>query len=282
VTPASLVSAPTAESLAAEHPEWSGWLALLRAVDEEAATPAWQEAVSRLDASRVPRLLEASMEIERAPAERWVRRLFSVNDVAGLGEAATRIDAFALIRAALEMDDSSLSALARDAHAPLEAFGAVAPLAALPWLTACGRRLAAGAEAPGGWCPVCGAWAGLAEARGLERERRLRCIRCGADWRTQWLACPFCGNDDHRRLPSLVADSTGETRKVDACAACRGYVKTVTTLAAADTSGLRLLDLATVDLDVAALERSFERPRGLGHPLRVRVAERPVRRFWRR
>ena len=280
MTPAPLFSAPTAQSLGDEHPEWSGWLALLRAVDEEARLPAWKEAVPRLDASRVPRLAGATLEIDRTTAERWVRRLFSVND--GLGEAASHVDALALMQAALELDEASLSTLAGAAGAPAQAFGAVASLAALPWLQACARRLTPSAEADGGWCPLCGAWAALAEARGLDRERRLRCLRCGGDWRTEWLSCPFCRNDDYRRLASLVAEGTGETRKVDACAECGGYVKTVTTLSAADAPSLRLLDLATVDLDVAAIERGFARPDGLGHRLGVRVIERPARRFWRR
>jgi FdhE protein len=70
---------------------------------------------------------------------------------------------------------------------------------------------------------------------------------------------------------------------VDACRECSAYVKTITTLAAADAATLRLLDLATVDLDVAALDRGFTRPAGLGQPLAVAVAERRVaRRFWHR
>jgi FdhE protein len=70
---------------------------------------------------------------------------------------------------------------------------------------------------------------------------------------------------------------------VEACRECSAYVKTVTTLSAADPATLRLLDLATVDLDLAALERGFTRPAGLGQPLGVTVVERRVsHRFWRR
>jgi FdhE protein len=129
---------------------------------------------------------------------------------------------------------------------------------------------------------VCAAWPILAEVRGLEGERRLRCARCAGDWRTQWLACPYCGTDDHTRLASLVVEATADRRKIEACRECSGYVKTLTTLAAADAAALRLLDLSTVDLDVAALERGFTRPSGLGHALGVTVIERPARRFWRR
>src|SRR5438552_1345771 len=66
-----------------------------------------------------------------------------------------------------------------------------------PWvelLRACGRQLQT--HIPSGWsrgyCPVCGAWPVLAELRGLERTRCLRCGRCGVDWQRPWLACVYC------------------------------------------------------------------------------------------
>lgn len=280
----STLAAPTVHGLAQAHPEWRAWLAVLETTAAEAAAPTWASAVPPDIASGSPVLAATTLAIERADVERWLRRLFGATDVAALREAAGRTDAVAVLAAAIELDSARLAALAQAADAPVEAFVGVAPLAAVPWLQACGRRWAASVDgAGGGSCPVCGAWASLAEARGLERERRLRCARCGGDWRTEWLQCPFCGVDDHARLTSLVSDATGETRKVEACRECSGYVKTVTTLSAADPATLRLLDLATVDLDVAALERGFTRPAGLGQPLGVTVVERRAsHRFWRR
>ena len=276
-----LLAAPRPERLAQEHPEWRVWLALLEVTAEEATRRVWADAV--LPDERPPHrpvLAGATVRLERAVAEAWVRRLFAAADLEPLRDAAARSDALAIIAAAIELDVARFEALATAAGAPPDAFAAVAPLAAVPWLEACGRRWASQGAA-GGWCGVCGAWAALAEARGLERERRLRCARCGGDWRTQWLACPFCGNGDHTRLAGLVADALGESRKVEACHDCTRYLKTVTTLSAADAAGLRLLDVATVELDVAALERGFKRPAGLGHRLGVTVAERPARRRFR-
>jgi FdhE protein len=279
----TLLAAPTADALAQEHPEWRAWLALLEVTAEEARGRAWEEAVPTTVSDGCPYLGTTTLAVDRTVAEHWVRRLFAASEVTALGDAGPRIDALALIAAAIRLDAASFAAIAAAAGAPPDALGAVAPLAGVPWLQACGRRWPAGADAATSWCPVCGAWATLAEARGLERERRLRCGRCGGDWRTAWLACPFCGNEDHGRLTSLVGERTGDTRKVDACRECTAYVKTVTTLAAADAPTLRLLDLATVDLDVAALERGFTRPGGLGHALDITVVERaPERRFWRR
>jgi FdhE protein len=277
------LAAPTPEALAKAHPEWGTWLALLEVSAEEATVVTWADAVPAAISSDAPGLRGATLSIERAVAERWLQRLFGATDVPALREAAARSDALTVLAAAIELDHAQLVTLAQAAGALQEAFIAVAPLAAVPWLEACGRRWAPRVAGQGASCPICGAWAALAEARGLERERRLRCARCGGDWRIEWLTCPYCGVEDHARLTSLVADATGETRKVEACRACTAYVKTVTTLAAADATTLRLLDLATVDLDVAALERGFTRPPGLGQPLGVTVVERrAVRRFWHR
>jgi FdhE protein len=279
---ATLIAAPTAASLAREHPEWSGWLAVLDVTAHEAANRAWEDVAVRDTRGAGAMLAGVTLRVDRGLAEGWVRRLFSAAGADGLREGGARSDALAVLEAAVNLDASRFEHLALAAGAPVEPFSAVAPLAAMPLLEAYARRQTAG-NASGAFCAVCGAWPALAEARGLEGERRLRCARCGGDWRTQWLSCSFCGNDDHTRLTSLVAEHTGERRKVDACRDCTGYVKTVTTLSAADAPTLRLLDLATVDLDVAALERGFTRPAGLGHALNVTVAERPtMRRFWRR
>ena len=279
---ASLFAPPTRDALAQQHPEWRQWLALLDVVADEASQTAWVDAVPSKPSSTAPILQGAALAIERAIADRLVRRVFAASDVPALGSAAERTDALAMLEAAVNVDVARLDALAAQIGAPASVIAAVAPLVAMPWLEASGRRLGRTTSVDGGWCPVCGAWPILAEVRGLEGERRLRCARCGGDWRTQWLTCPYCATDDHRRLASLVAEATGDQRKIEACRECTGYVKTVTTLTAADAATLRLLDLSTVDLDVAALERGFTRPPGLGHPLGVTVIERPPRRFWRR
>ena len=279
----TLFAAPTVVHLGQEHPEWRPWLALLDVVASEATARAWAEAVPAEPAVAAPRLAGCALDIERGVAERWLGRLFEASGVEALRETSGRTDALSVLQASVNLDAARLADLARDADAPVDAFSAVTSLAAVPWLEACARLIGSAPGAVTGWCPTCGAWPTLAEERGLERERRLRCGRCGGDWRTEWLTCPVCGIDDHTRLASLVADALGESRRIDACQNCSGYLKTLTTLAPADAATLRLLDLSTVDLDVAALGRGFTRPAGLGHPLDVTVSERrPTRRFWRR
>ena len=70
--------------------------------------------------------------------------------------------------------------------------------------------------------------------------------------------------------------------RADGCSVCGAWVKTITTLRPSDVETVRLLDLATVHLDIAALERGWKRPAGLGAPLGVHVVPRTVRRWWSR
>jgi FdhE protein len=156
----------------------------------------------------------------------------------------------------------------------------VAHLAALCVLQQCKRQIEA--QLPlhwrAGYCPVCGAWPTLAERRGLDRSRRLRCGRCAADWEVQWLYCIYCGERDHNRLGSLATDETGEQHKVETCATCRGYLKSIASLQGLAPLELLITDLETVELDLVALNRDYHRPLTNGFALDLEVtanASRP-------
>jgi FdhE protein len=280
------LSTPTVETLAREHPEFGGWLDLLSVVADEAAGGAWADAIPDTPATGVPLLAGATLTIDPVVASAWLRRLLDVGarSVPVLASAGEQLDALVVLESAIALDIARIDALAETAAVPAEPLRAVLPLAAWPWLQCAGARLAdrVPADHPHAWCPICGAWATLAEARGLESARRLRCGRCGGDWPAAWLRCPFCGTDEHARLRGLVGETTGEARRADGCAACGAWVKTITTLGASTIAEVRLLDLATVDLDVAALARGWKRPAGLGAVLDVHVVARERRRWWQR
>jgi FdhE protein len=157
---------------------------------------------------------------------------------------------------------------------PRERLATLAHFLAVPLLLEAARR--AGPILPAGWphgyCPACGAWPALAELRGLERRRVLRCGRCALGWERGVLHCAYCGERDHRRQGALVPDGEGERVRVETCLTCRGFLKVVTTLRGKAAWELLVDDLRTLPLDLAALDRGFERPEPPGWQLAVAVA----------
>ena len=173
----------------------------------------------------------------------------------------------------MRQDSWELAAAADRAGVEQGSLTSVAHLAALPLLQSCGRLLADQVPRhwPHGYCPICASWPILAERRGLDRSRRLRCGRCGVEWEVEWLFCVYCSEREHEQLGSLVPDDTGETLKVETCASCRGYLKSIATLQAIPPFELFLRDLETVELDLIALERGYGRPGESPSRLKVRL-----------
>jgi FdhE protein len=182
-----------------------------------------------------------------------------------------RLDPISLVEASVCQDVARLEALADSSDVEPGFLATLVSLASLPLLLAVGR-LAAGRPQfwSSGECPVCGAWPTLAEVTGVERKRTLRCGRCGAGWWMRHGQCVYCGADDHRALGYLAAEATRESRQAVTCERCHGYLKSIAAHAPADPFSLGLLDLTTVELDVAALERGYARP-GPARTLDARV-----------
>ncbi len=77
-----------------------------------------------------------------------------------------------------------------------------------------------------GICPWCGgspAYGDLVE----DGRRRLSCHLCGGAWIAPRLKCPFCDSWDSREMVRLVAEDMEEGYFIEACRACRGYLKGV-------------------------------------------------------
>jgi FdhE protein len=268
------------DTLLASQPETAPWLGVLSAVLEEASEPTWDAvaASTLLQVERspgTPLLAGAHIPIDAPLADRWVRRVLTLAAEAGpeaidLRTAAADdpsgapLDARAFLEAAVNSDGERLEALARSLDIDPDALAAVATLAVMPLLQALRRRFGPLEAVDPHWheghCPICGGWPHLAQQQGLERTRRLRCARCGGDWMQPGIRCPYCGAIGHESRAALVSEQDGEARKVETCSACRGYLKSVSTLRAWAGDEVALVDLATVDLDLVALEREFERP----------------------
>lgn len=272
------------EAIEQRHPEWAPWLRVLSQVvsfNKEDALVDWDADISdsptppgdgapllagaRLPVgARVAPVFDALLHAAKhsgAPAFAGMHALAGANDVAGRA-----------FRAAIDGDESALVALASATGLDPSAFVAVATLLPMPFLHACRRRWTS--ATPRGWtqgyCPCCGAWPALAETCGVERNRYLRCGRCGTAWQMPGLACPYCGMNDHEQLASLLPDKTaGPLATIEVCRACMGYLKAFSTLRPAPAHQVMLDDLATVELDLAATARDYRRPAGLGYQLRT-------------
>jgi FdhE protein len=260
-------------ALDAEHPEWRPLLAVIKEALREAERPQWARFVPALEHSgRGGRPLLDGAVINAAPrlVRRWVRHILGIATAAG-----TEVEPLARRVAEGWLDPLLLfeSAVSQDVDRFPEVALVDRDLIAMPMLQSCRRAWAE--RVPMDWeygyCPICGGWPALAEKRGLDGARHLRCECCGGDWRTEWLRCPFCGEADHEKLGSLVSPDKLERETIEVCDGCSGYVKTMTTLNPIRPEHVVLQDLATVVLDVAALERGYRRPAAKGHEVAVSV-----------
>jgi len=258
-----------------ETPESAVWLALLEAALAESDDGArWEAAVPTPAVERpvkAPVLSHAQITVDGRAARSWIRRLLKL--IPRLNPR--RIDGLALLEAAVCHDDARIAALAAAGDAEPHALSVLGQMAALPLLQACARSLAS--ELPPTWwegyCPLCGAWPVVAEYTGLERKRRLRCGRCGTGWTIPLLRCVFCDETEHTNLGYLTPEAGEQTRKIEVCYTCKGYVKAVTTVRSLAPWAILLDDLTTVPLDVAALERGYIRPERPGYALDARIQD---------
>lgn len=264
------------DAVRSQNPESERWLGLVEAAFAEAGgTEAWGDAVLTIAAeraARAPLLHQSTVAVRRRTLHRWLHDVVELADAADLER---ELDAAALLGAAVCQDDERIDAAAQEAGVEPPALRVIAQMAALPLLQTCGRALHD--QLPASWgegyCPVCGAWPTLAEFRGLERKRWLRCGRCATGWEVPWLQCPFCDESEHTNLGYLAPEEGETARKVEVCDSCKGYVKAQPTVKALVAWEIVLDDLATVPLEVAALERGYHRPERPGFALEARIVE---------
>lgn len=274
-----------------QRPEWQPWLAVVQEALRQAASSRWDRAVPDGMQARSdrPLIAERTVVLKPSAVRRLLERLIRVASAAGAPKMASlqaaldaQLDAIALFVASLRQDTHHVEEISAASGADPEAFQAVAALVPVPFLQACHRRYGDSIVESWveGYCPVCAAWPAFAEVRGIERARFLRCGRCGAQWRAHALSCPYCGTGNHDELVALVPGSGHSRSTIDACTRCGGYVKTFTTLAGCAARSVLIEDLASVDLDLAALEQGYSRPPGTGYPLAVTVMEKRIGRSW--
>jgi FdhE protein len=278
-----------------QRPEWHSWITMLGEAERALNDGGWPTPLNEVDLGRrysgspedAPLLNGRMLRVDPTRIQRLVGVLAataSAGDVVG-GTSLRRYrpsetETLALISAAVRQDGDEIKELAAERDVDAGALASVAHLAAFPLLQLCGRLLE-NLVPPywdHGYCPVCAAWPILAERRGLDRSRRLRCGRCAAEWEVQWLCCIYCGEREHDRLGSLQPDDPGERFKVEICATCRGYLKSIASLQGFPAFELLLQDLETVEFDLVALDRGYSRPLKSDCVLDLQIVDHAPRR----
>jgi FdhE protein len=181
--------------------------------------------------------------------------------------AAGAIDAAALLACVYQRDQDAVRQLAADPHVVVDLLWLVGDLVAAP-VVYMQQVAALREEVPDspvrdalerwdqGYCPACGSWPALAEF--FFGERLLRCAFCAATWRPPAHRCAYCGTTgaDFR---TIVVDREQPGRRLELCRGCGGFLKTLDVELLTPFPLVAIEDLASADLDQAALHHGFKR-----------------------
>jgi hypothetical protein len=109
-----------------------------------------------------------------------------------------------------------------------------------------------------GFCPWCG---GLPSYGDLleDGRRRLSCYLCGGAWPAARLRCPFCPAWQSGDMVRLVGGGAEEGYFVEACLACRGYLKGVDRRERWNAASPLVEDWASPHLDYYAAREGYWR-----------------------
>jgi len=109
-----------------------------------------------------------------------------------------------------------------------------------------------------GACPVCGGEPLMGRLSKETGKRVLQCYLCRTEWTFKRLECPFCGNDDQKKLRYFY-DEKDSCCRVEVCDSCRMYLKTVDERRNENDANLFVGNLATIHLDLVAKKEGFSR-----------------------
>ena len=109
-----------------------------------------------------------------------------------------------------------------------------------------------------GYCPLCGSFPDMAYL-GEEGKRFLHCELCGYEWYYPRLKCPFCENDEPKKLGYFESEEE-EGFRVDFCKKCNRYIKTLDMRVIEAPAPLELENLITLHLDMLAHDQGFKNP----------------------
>ncbi|MBV9579395.1 MAG: formate dehydrogenase accessory protein FdhE [Chloroflexi bacterium] len=189
-----------------------------------------------------------------------------------------RLDPESLFGEAFVQHTDHIGQIAHAADLEPDRLSAVATWAVAPILRAYASRLQpllaqADAVWERGYCPICGGWPLLAEMPEGERAPSLRCAACASAWAVQRPMCPYCGNTDAQTtLKTLTLDGQARFHAL-LCDRCTGYLKAGRTFESPPAELLAVDDVASLHLDLAAIERGYRRPSGSGYRIELAVPD---------
>jgi|GEM_PF-1137174 len=130
---------------------------------------------------------------------------------------------------------------------------------ARPWRARAAKLLTEGVDISKwncGYCPVCGHWPSLAHLSSEDGRRTLWCLHCTSMWMFPRVRCAFCLNKDHENLDILQPEGD-DTHRVQACRACRRYIKEFRSEIQPDCARYDAVYLGTLALDIAAEQEGY-------------------------
>lgn len=176
----------------------------------------------------------------------------------------------AVISACFGRDQTQVRALAQHAGVAADVLWLIAELATAPLAHLLQRQVfdgvATAADAPladalGAWdrgfCPACGSWPALLEAH--EEGHTLRCSFCALGWALASYRCVYCSNDSESFV-TAKPDPDAPGRRIQFCGECGGYAKVLDLPRPTEFPLVAIEDLASLDLDLLAIERQYRRP----------------------
>jgi FdhE protein len=194
----------------------------------------------------------------------------------GAGEAAQHIhhaidsghiEPGSLLTASLSRDQRAIQTGAVHRGLSADLVWLIAELAVSPFAHILQRTLFAGAIVEQltvaldawsrGYCPACGSWPAVAEVVG--GHRTLRCSFCSSAWELKTYACIYC-EESGEGFVTAAPNEERKDRRIEVCATCGGYLKTVDLPELSPFPLLSISDIETTDLDVAAMEHGYARP----------------------
>jgi len=244
---ADLITAPAAFSSADVAAKMDKGLFLLQGIELDIDGKAYSDLVLKL------------AEALAALGSKNYSRAEAADEIAGALKN-NAFDACILLKYVAGLDRDWVRALALNHNLDPDLLWTLGSTAIRPALRGLQRQLTPLANAAGwgkGYCFVCGATAALAELRGNNQSRHLRCGQCGADWPVRRLQCIYCGNDDHRSLGFLYAENHNDPARLEVCDSCSGYIKVISSFDPLPPDLLTVEDLITLHLDFIAMERGY-------------------------